>query len=300
MNGSVILNRVLKSWPHHPAKRGISKLYACFSWTKRPPIPPGPELRYLYEHQQAKSTSQSWSLRGTLPTACAKSKPTKQFYIAMSVTKKYYTISNWYMICSTSFDNPVTSFGLSDSLSLSLLGYSNIFHSLLRKCFFFFWQCHKKSITNVISKNTEKKTNNLIFFHSQEEWILESNHLCERKYVFSCLSHNTGNIQKLSSEVLNSWKQHKSYWIINFFDIFIIDMGIRFQKNERFCRIISVKFYLWLHCILNVTSKWEVKCHSSFSVLTIPHFTLVLRTIIHPSLSFSLNDFFYKKNQWST
>lgn len=49
-------------------------------WNKVPffnvPMPPGPEFKYLYEHQQAKSTFQSCSLTGTLPTAWARSKPT--------------------------------------------------------------------------------------------------------------------------------------------------------------------------------------------------------------------------------
>ena len=41
-------------------------------------MPPGPELRYLYVHQTAKSTSQSCSESGTLPTACARSQPQMQ------------------------------------------------------------------------------------------------------------------------------------------------------------------------------------------------------------------------------
>lgn len=41
-------------------------------------MPPGPAFRYLYEHQHAKSTSQSCKRMGTFPTACAQSKPTMQ------------------------------------------------------------------------------------------------------------------------------------------------------------------------------------------------------------------------------
>ena len=41
-----------------------------------PPMHPGPPLRYLYVHQAAASTSQSWRESGTLPTAWAKSQIT--------------------------------------------------------------------------------------------------------------------------------------------------------------------------------------------------------------------------------
>src|SRR3569832_817180 len=40
--------------------------------------PPAPELRYLYEHHTAMSTFHSCRCSGTLPTACAKSQPTRQ------------------------------------------------------------------------------------------------------------------------------------------------------------------------------------------------------------------------------
>ena len=53
---------------------GVS-LSLHFSCTNSPPIPPGPEFRYLYVHQTAKSTSQSCKDSGTLPTAWAKSHP---------------------------------------------------------------------------------------------------------------------------------------------------------------------------------------------------------------------------------
>jgi hypothetical protein len=43
-----------------------------------PAMPPGPELRYLYEHQTAKSAPQSCRRIGTLPIACARSQPTMQ------------------------------------------------------------------------------------------------------------------------------------------------------------------------------------------------------------------------------
>jgi len=85
--------------PHQPCSRGV---FACLSCTYRPPIPPGPLLRYcvmfhslsndgtsntrdqpvltLYVHQTAKSTFQSCSDSTTLPTACARSQPTRQPY----------------------------------------------------------------------------------------------------------------------------------------------------------------------------------------------------------------------------
>ena len=57
------------------ARRSPSPSRAWHSCTKSPARQPAPELRYLYEHHAAKSTFQSWSCRGTLPTACAKSRP---------------------------------------------------------------------------------------------------------------------------------------------------------------------------------------------------------------------------------
>lgn len=86
-------NRVTGSCPHHPAYLGSGKVLAqhscdkkgtayCgalsdshLSWIKRPPMPPGPELRYLYEHHTAKSTFQSCKVMGTLPIAWARSQP---------------------------------------------------------------------------------------------------------------------------------------------------------------------------------------------------------------------------------
>ena len=51
---------------------------------------PGPALRYLYEHQTAKSTPQSWRLRSTLPMAWAKSHPTRAPY----ADSRGYLLSN--------------------------------------------------------------------------------------------------------------------------------------------------------------------------------------------------------------
>mmetsp|Transcript_32272 Transcript_32272/g.89114 ORF Transcript_32272/g.89114 Transcript_32272/m.89114 type:complete len:229 (-) Transcript_32272:746-1432(-) len=65
-------------WPHQPARRVKvwSSLYR--SWTNAPAMLPGPEFKYLYVHQHAKSQPQSWSWRRMLPTAWARSKPTLQ------------------------------------------------------------------------------------------------------------------------------------------------------------------------------------------------------------------------------
>src|SRR5437016_12301027 len=70
------LNRVLGSFPNQPARRGSLVLVACRSCTNAPATAPGPALRYLYEHQTAKSTFQSCNASGTLPAACARSTPT--------------------------------------------------------------------------------------------------------------------------------------------------------------------------------------------------------------------------------
>ena len=55
---------------------GLSKSYACFSCTKKPAKQPGPEFKYLYEHQAATSTPHSCKLISIFPAACAKSNPT--------------------------------------------------------------------------------------------------------------------------------------------------------------------------------------------------------------------------------
>src|SRR4030095_16651289 len=68
-------NRVFGSLPHQTPKRGRLVFIACRSCTNAPATAPGPALRYLYEHQTAKSTFQSCNESGTLPTACARSKP---------------------------------------------------------------------------------------------------------------------------------------------------------------------------------------------------------------------------------
>ena len=58
-----MLKRLAASWPHQPSSRGIRRLASssrtCRSCTNTPDTAPGPELTYLYEHQQAKSTFQS-------------------------------------------------------------------------------------------------------------------------------------------------------------------------------------------------------------------------------------------------
>src|SRR2546430_10760534 len=68
--------RVFGSLPNQPAKRGSLVFVAWRSCTNTPATAPGPALRYLYEHQAAKSTFQSCKASGTLPIAWARSKPT--------------------------------------------------------------------------------------------------------------------------------------------------------------------------------------------------------------------------------
>ncbi len=46
------------------------------AWTKTPPSAPGPPLRYLYEHQTAKSGPSSCRWKTRLPAPCARSNPT--------------------------------------------------------------------------------------------------------------------------------------------------------------------------------------------------------------------------------
>src|SRR6185312_6287304 len=76
-NSRRISKRVDSLRPHQPSNRGsLAPAYrAC---TNAPATAPGPEFRYLYEHQAAKSQSLSCRRKGTLPTACAQSKPAKQ------------------------------------------------------------------------------------------------------------------------------------------------------------------------------------------------------------------------------
>src|SRR5207253_248307 len=69
------LNRVFGSFPNQPASRGNFVFVAWRSWTNAPATAPGPALTYLYEHQTAKSMSQSCSASDTLPAAWARSKP---------------------------------------------------------------------------------------------------------------------------------------------------------------------------------------------------------------------------------
>src|SRR5262245_14930477 len=54
-----ILNRVAGSVLHQPSNLGNDSSSRCRSWMNTPASAPGPELRYLYEHQAAKSTPQS-------------------------------------------------------------------------------------------------------------------------------------------------------------------------------------------------------------------------------------------------
>ena len=56
-----ISNRVAGSVLHQPSNRGQVGSPRCRSCTNAPASAPGPEFRYLYEHQAAKSTSQSCS-----------------------------------------------------------------------------------------------------------------------------------------------------------------------------------------------------------------------------------------------
>src|SRR6059058_4761813 len=65
-------NRVLGSFPKHPASRGNLVFVAWRSCTNAPATAPGPAFRYLYEHQTAKSTFHSCNESGTLPMAWAR------------------------------------------------------------------------------------------------------------------------------------------------------------------------------------------------------------------------------------